>query len=79
MSYPRWRPDSGLSAMQAVFAWGFGILFALLGLAFLAHTKCERQWARSGMKAEWALLQGCMVQRKDGTWIPATSFRETAQ
>lgn len=48
------------------------------GAYWLMSTKCENQWARSGMKSEYAMLQGCMVQRKDGTWIPASSYREVA-
>lgn len=53
---------------------------ALLGgVAWLSAYKCTSQWERSGLKAEWALVQGCVVQRKDGTWVPASAIRDMAQ
>lgn len=53
---------------------------AMVGVAaWLGSEKCQRQWAHSGLKSDWGLLQGCIVQRKDGTWVPASSIRDMGQ
>lgn len=54
------------------------ILAVILGgLLWLNATKCEAQWGSSGMAYSWKPIQGCLIQRKDGTWIPASAYRET--
>lgn len=45
-------------------------------LNWVEITKCHAKWGRSGMRAEWTLFAGCLVQTQDGTWIPATNYRE---
>lgn len=44
--------------------------------AAVGATICHNQWARSGLNSEWRMFSGCMVQRKDGTWLPADKIRE---
>ena len=57
----------------AIFATIFG------GLMWLKSEQCAAQWGSSGMAHSWGVVQGCMVQRKDGTWIPASAYREMTQ
>lgn len=47
----------------------------LLGAGFNA-VKCNGAWADSGMKSRYQFGAGCLVQRKDGTWVPAGAIRE---
>ena len=59
-----------------------GALIAVLVVAvgkWFASEKCDRQWAQSGLKSDWGWTQGCIVQRKDGTWVPATAIRDMTQ
>ena len=28
------------------------------------------------MKSSWGPMKGCVVQRKDGTWIPEKAYRQ---
>lgn len=63
-----------------LWAVGSVVLLHIILLAIAAqyyNAQCEAVWERSGMQYEWGILQGCMIQRKDGTWIPATMLRET--
>ena len=48
------------------------------GSLWLSSAKCHSQWEGSGMKTEWQLIGGCKVQRKDGTWVPASAVRDLA-
>jgi hypothetical protein len=62
------------------FIWALMILIVLaIGGAGLVtnYYKCHARWDRSGMIAvEYGPLQGCMIQRKDGTWMPANTIRD---
>jgi hypothetical protein len=71
------NPNLELLIVFGTFAVLTAVLFG--GAAWLNAAKCERQWARSGLKAEWGLAQGCVVQRKDGTWVPASAIRDMGQ
>lgn len=46
-----------------------------LALAFEAY-KCRAVWADSGLGVQFKIVGGCMLQRSNGTWIPARSYRE---
>lgn len=48
----------------------------VLPVLWLASYTCHAQWERSGLNVEWGLVSGCMVQRRDGTWVPADAVRE---
>lgn len=54
------------------------VLIALVvsGLLWVASTRCQAEWARSGMQSEWVLFAGCRIQTADGKWIPAANYRE---
>lgn len=53
---------------------------ALLGtISLVSSEQCESQWGKSGMTYEYGLIQGCMIKRNDGTWIPAKSYREVGK
>jgi hypothetical protein len=52
------------------------IIFGLV--AWFKSAQCSAQWVDSGMAHRWGPVQGCMVRRNDGTWIPATAYREVA-
>jgi prepilin-type N-terminal cleavage/methylation domain-containing protein len=64
---------------------GFELIEALIVLAVVAilalviispFYACPTQWEKAGLRAEFTFLTGCMVQRKDGTWIPAKALRD---
>jgi hypothetical protein len=61
---------AGVLAMVVVAA------LMLLLVAWLSSEVCEKQWARSGLKSHWQVFGGCIVQRKDGTWVPASAMRD---
>lgn len=41
-----------------------------------AYYSCHAQWAESGMATSWGPVQGCLIQRPDGRWIPDSNYRE---
>lgn len=53
-----------------------GLLFALAyGMASMA---CHARWAQSGQKTNYVVPGGCLVQRKDGTYVPEKAIREVS-
>lgn len=56
----------------------FTLLCAVVILVALwfQEAKCESRWAYSGMKTDWGPIKGCLVQRRDGTWVPEEVYRE---
>ena len=54
----------------------FFMVLIVLGGPYVIEKACRERWQQSGMKAEWGLLKGCVVQRADGTWIPDSAYRE---
>lgn len=53
-----------------------GLLF-LFGLAAWADSaSCRSKWEASNMQSRWSIMTGCVIQQKDGTWIPAENYRE---
>jgi hypothetical protein len=60
---------------------GWVLLLAAIAAVFFllvwgSQYKCEHRWAQSGMKSRWELGAGCLVQRKDGTWVPADNMKD---
>lgn len=41
-----------------------------------SSVSCHSSWAKSGMATSWGPIQGCLVQTKDGHWIPEDRYRE---
>ena len=64
-------------ALMAFFIVSLAVLVGIIALA--RSEQCEMHWKRSGMAYEYGLIQGCMIKRKDGTWIPEKSYRETGK
>jgi hypothetical protein len=63
-----------------VIAGVCAFVFALFLLfAYLSSVECKQKWEYSGMKSDFGVMKGCVVQRKDGTWIPDSTFREIKQ
>lgn len=60
----------GCIIVMVLFVWG---TFAL------DKNSCIGQWERSGMGYEWGPVKGCLIQREDGTWIPAEAYKETTR
>lgn len=62
------------------------ILGAIIGVVFIIATMvravdsdaCEAKWKDSGLKAEYRARAGCMVQKLDGRWLPASAIREAS-
>jgi hypothetical protein len=53
-------------------------LFAIItgGAMFLDYVGCHNRWEDSGFKVRYGIIAGCMIQQKDGRWIPAENYRE---
>ena len=60
-------------ALVAMVVIIFGGMFALEAYG------CRSRWADSGIKSDYRLPGGCMVQRKDGTWWPEQAIRDVGQ
>ena len=46
-------------------------------LWWVNRSTCHNRWDSAGFqKVEYRLLAGCMVQRKDGSWIPTSAVRD---
>ena len=62
----------------ALFVLGC-VLFVcgMFAIAFqLDGASCKARWNRSGYAVEYGVMQGCLVQRKDGTWVSETNLRD---
>lgn len=55
------------------------ILTLIACTPLLKRAACTSKWEGSGMNSKWGALSGCMVQRKDGTWIPEKNMRDVSQ
>ena len=61
--------------------WFCLFIIVFLGAIFyagnlLGAASCRERWERSGLRHDHSFLGGCMVQRKDGTWVPSSTIRE---
>jgi hypothetical protein len=66
-------------AMLLVSAGMLALCGALIALMlWLKAEQCTARWEHSGMAAKWGPIQGCLVQRRDGTWVPASAVRDLA-
>lgn len=58
-------------------AWTIVILILMLtGLYWFLSAGCHGQWQHSGLKSEFRIPEGCMLQKPDGMWIPDKVYRE---
>ena len=64
--------DFLLTLSAAIVLVVFG---SALGIA-AAKIQCTSQWAESGHPSRYDYLGGCMVQRANGTWVPARAIRD---
>lgn len=63
----------GIVILVAVFA------LIIVGVIGLEAYGCRSRWSDSGVKSDYRLPGGCMVQRKDGTWWPEKTIRDVGQ
>ena len=66
--------DVIITAILTIFI--VGSISATIGLEAYG---CRSRWADSGVKSDYRLPGGCMVQRKDGTWWPEKTIRDVGQ
>lgn len=67
----------GFTAIEALIVLAIVGIFA--AAIFVPVYTCPLKWADSGLRAEWRWFAGgCMVQRKDGTWIPEKAIRDVS-
>lgn len=52
------------------------VVIGIISMAFASY-QCSVHWENSGMKSEYRIGAGCMVQKPDGKWLPAKSLRDT--
>lgn len=55
------------------------VALIILGVIGLEAYGCRSRWSESGVKSDYRLPGGCMVQRKDGTWWPEAAIRDVGQ
>jgi hypothetical protein len=60
------------------FVWAIIILVVVIigGALWLDSSSCHARWELSGKKVSWGPLQGCLVQRENGTWISDKYLRD---
>lgn len=71
------RIDAGDIGVCIVLVSIVGAIIA--GVIGLEAYGCRSRWADSGIKSDYRLPGGCMVQRKDGTWWPEKAIRDVGQ
>lgn len=57
--------------------WLFGaaIVFLLVSAFVGPPLSCASQAKAMGMKHDWGLFQGCMIEHKPGQWVPLKNYR----
>jgi len=50
--------------------------FVLAGYVIFGAWQCSAQWKHSGLESSYGPIKGCMVKRKDGTWVPEKALRD---
>lgn len=71
------RIDAGdLAGVIVLVAIAGAVIAGVIGLEAYG---CNSRWADSGIKSDYRLPGGCMVQRKDGTWWPEKAIRDVGQ
>jgi hypothetical protein len=68
--------DDGKEILAAIAIIASIACVVLVGVLLVDSYACEAHWSRSGLRYDWGPIQRCMVQRKDGTWVPSTTIRE---
>ncbi len=66
-----------------IYAWAAVVVIVGIGLAAwiciaVDRYGCEQQWAGSGMRSRYSAFGGCVVESKDGRWVPSKAYREVA-
>lgn len=54
----------------AIVAFMFGVLIWYQSIA------CHSQWSDSKFAVKFGVMSGCRIQLADGSWIPASNYRE---
>lgn len=49
------------------------IILVLFGPYIFGYYRCEQQC--QSFTHKWGILSGCMIQGKDGKWIPLENYR----
>jgi hypothetical protein len=56
------------------------MLLALAALIVFAvmfdAAACKARWSESGLSAKYSVMQGCLVQRNGGSWVPEGVLRD---
>lgn len=46
------------------------------GLFWMQSMQCEAAWSASGMRTEWGVLSGCLVEVSPGKFLPSKAIRD---
>lgn len=66
-----------LKGLIFTFALGFVAIAVLSIIAYCYESrKCDQQWQNSGMRSEYNLFSGCMLENRPGVWIPSQNYRD---
>lgn len=59
-------------------ALAFILIFAIvLSVNFIGgYIGCKNRWAESGYKSQYQIFGGCMIQTKEGRWLPEKALRD---
>lgn len=67
------RGSSGIELIVSIAL----LAIILVIMTLIGIYQCGVQWQGSGLKSEYRIGAGCMVQKKDGRWLPAKTLRDT--
>lgn len=71
-----WIDDWIISIIVLSGIAAISVFFALATWADSAT--CSAQWEDSNFHYRWGIMQGCMIQLPNGSWVPAQSYRVVA-
>jgi len=67
--------DTQSTILATIIVTVISILIICTFILFKSYS-CEVKWADSGHDSRFSILGGCQIKLADGTWIPASAYRE---
>jgi hypothetical protein len=65
----------GSFVMPLVAVLAVTLAAGLVAAIVMEPRSCLQRWERSGARAEWQFGPGCLVQLKDGSWVPERAVK----
>ena len=51
------------------------IAVIIIGMPLSAYMSCDAKAKAMGMRSDWGLVKGCIIEHKPGQWIPLENYR----